>query len=604
MTTEEKLKEMLGDYYEMGVPGSPNAAILQNILGADNELRDPQSENEALLKLIYEDVIGAVYDARDEAQAAAEQAGTAAEAVANKAPAITDTASGAIASFPDGADGMPVKSLVVNVEPNQDLHGYDNPWPAGGGKNLCDMYGKSGSSFVSKNLSLKAGTYTTSASGISGNYATYVREAATEGDPSGTIIDQKVNSGNFTFTLAADTNLMIQWYAPNDSSADLTGHTFQCEAGSSATTYAPYENLCPITGWTGATVTRCGGNLIDDNIKYQYSTTVVVVGANDYGFNIFMKAGQYTLSASFLNGVHYGAFVREQNDTANRRIWNSDSTTTAGTFTLSNDGLYRFWFYNIDGATASNIEWCKLEPGSTATAYEPYAGTTKSISFPSTIYGGTDEVVSGSGAADYEYMVLTGEENWQKTNAGAYYIALSGYDESDAVTCECSHFKPQANVRAAAEVNDVSCCFLRGDNNKRFYIRFDNKATTPDFVAYLQGQYANGTPVQVVYKIASPSVFSTTPVTDLVTQYGQNNIFADCGPVDVEYRADTKLYIKRLTGPTDDDMTADANIAAGTYFMVGNNLFLSTASIAAGEAIVPGTNCTATNLAAALNALQ
>lgn len=35
-------------------PRSPNAAALQNILGADNVLREPQSENEALLQMIAE----------------------------------------------------------------------------------------------------------------------------------------------------------------------------------------------------------------------------------------------------------------------------------------------------------------------------------------------------------------------------------------------------------------------------------------------------------------------------------------------------------------------------------------------------------------------
>ena len=84
MTTEEKLKEMLGDYYEMGSPGSPNAAILQNMLGADNELRDPQSENEALLKLIYEDGVGNIMEAAEEAKEAA----AAAEAAAQQAIGI------------------------------------------------------------------------------------------------------------------------------------------------------------------------------------------------------------------------------------------------------------------------------------------------------------------------------------------------------------------------------------------------------------------------------------------------------------------------------------------------------------------------------------
>ena len=65
ITMEEiiaRLKEILGDDYDFGTPGSPNAAILQNILGAMNELRVPQSENEALLLLIYEKISGMVVD--------------------------------------------------------------------------------------------------------------------------------------------------------------------------------------------------------------------------------------------------------------------------------------------------------------------------------------------------------------------------------------------------------------------------------------------------------------------------------------------------------------------------------------------------------------
>ena len=88
MTTEEKLKEMLGDYYEMGVPGSPNAAILQNILGAENELRDPQSENEALLKLIYEDGVGNIMEAAEKAKEDADRAEDAAEQAAGIAQMV------------------------------------------------------------------------------------------------------------------------------------------------------------------------------------------------------------------------------------------------------------------------------------------------------------------------------------------------------------------------------------------------------------------------------------------------------------------------------------------------------------------------------------
>ena len=50
---------------------------------------------------------------------------------------VTGTASGAIATFSDGADA-PLKDLKVTVTPQQDLHGYDAPWAGGAGKNKFD----------------------------------------------------------------------------------------------------------------------------------------------------------------------------------------------------------------------------------------------------------------------------------------------------------------------------------------------------------------------------------------------------------------------------------------------------------------------------------
>jgi len=51
-------------------------------------------------------------------------------------------------------------------------------------------------------------------------------------------------------------------------------------------------------------------------------------------------------------------------------------------------------------------------------------------------------------------------------------------------------------------------------------------------------------------------------------------------------------------------MVADTNITSGRYFMVGDALYLATSDIESGGAITPGTNCTLTNLAEALNAIN
>ena len=110
--------------------------------------------------------------------------------------------------------------------------------------------------------------------------------------------------------------------------------------------------------------------------------------------------------------------------------------------------------------------------------------------------------------------------------------------------------------------------------------------------------------VQLVYELATPQTYQLTPQEIITTLLGQNNIWSDTGSSTVEYPADTKLYIQKINTPTDDDMIADANIASGKYFIVNNNLYLSTTTILAGDPIKPGTNCTLTNLAAALNALN
>ena len=109
--------------------------------------------------------------------------------------------------------------------------------------------------------------------------------------------------------------------------------------------------------------------------------------------------------------------------------------------------------------------------------------------------------------------------------------------------------------------------------------------------------------VQLAYTLATPITVQLTPA-ELSLLFGTNNVWADTGDTSVGYRADTKLYIERLTKPTEDDMTANVNIASGKYFMVGNSLFLASQSIASGETIVPGTNCTALSLADALHNLS
>lgn len=138
------------------------------------------------------------------------------------------------------------------------------------------------------------------------------------------------------------------------------------------------------------------------------------------------------------------------------------------------------------------------------------------------------------------------------------------------------------------------------DSALQFHI--DGLTDVPNFTNAMVLEYFANNPTYVVAKLAQPVTVQLT-AQQLTTLLGTNNVWSDADSVTVDYVADTKLYIEQLTEP-DADMVADANITSGAYFMVGNALFLATANIASGAAIVPGVNCTRTNLAEALNALN
>ena len=132
--------------------------------------------------------------------------------------------------------------------------------------------------------------------------------------------------------------------------------------------------------------------------------------------------------------------------------------------------------------TISNIQ---LELGSTATDYEPHAGQTYDIAFPTeagTVYGGTLDVTTGVLTVDRAQIASYAGETLPSTWISDRDVYSAG--------------------------------------------------ATPT------------TGAQVVYELATPITYHLTP-QEITTLLGQNNIWADTGDMSVTYRADTKLYIDK-----------------------------------------------------------
>ena len=304
-------------------------------------------------------------------------------------------------------------------------------------------------------------------------------------------------------------------------------------------------NVRPIEGWSGVTVNRAGKNLLP-NVKYQENSRAIQLGSNG-DFSIILPAGRYTLSFSSNAGsIPY---------------WKKQGGVTQN----FNDGLVlteasavNIWIRNENGITTADVEWFQLELGSTATAYEPYQGSSKSIDFkdsqgnPITVYGGNMNITDGEGDDGMYHLALTGLENWVESSSYYEYNVSSGsttlpYARGNAKgSGYCSHFIFGSKISGG----DGVFCGTSAQTGK--YIIFHKSrinellgiSSLAEFKTYMQTQNANGTPVQVAYWLATPTPIYCEP-TEVKSLKGSNNVWSDTGDSNVEYPADTKLYIDK-----------------------------------------------------------
>lgn len=160
-----------------------------------------------------------------------------------------------------------LKSYSIDISPVQDLHGYDSPWPAGGGKNKLNAEATE-SITVSKTFTfttpLPVGTYVFSFQSADTINTVQSYQLGVYKDTSASWGYYSVSPTNKTqsFTITETCSKVVLYsnkaYSESEGFTTVFGR-LMIEAGSTATAWEPYSNICPITGWTGAEVTRTDG---------------------------------------------------------------------------------------------------------------------------------------------------------------------------------------------------------------------------------------------------------------------------------------------------------------------------------------------------------
>ena len=494
----------------------------------------------------------------------------------SKADIIVDTAGpAAIANFPDGADNYPIRQLVATIEPVQDLHGYDYPWPAGGGKNKCD-YDTIYSAFKVADNSFSGSSYDIAQLAISipsslvGQQITwsayidltevttptsYTAKATVDGVQ---ILGNAVRHGESGYTevtfTPVSTNDTVQ-FTWGSGIGTIAVKDFQLEIGSSRTTWSPYSNLCPITGWTGCDVQQRGKNILKLN-----SSQMIVTGWN-VKFPINIKPGTYITSCQrqFGGSENKGAAIslRDENDVSLGTFvgYNFGDTVFSGpsrqvTEEIASKTRYILFSCReaMDSAEAETIlnAGIQMELGTTVTEYDQTTGATIPISWEDeagTVYGGT-LVINGDGSVDLigdKTAVDLGALNYSRVSGqdGTYVFTTAGMSgKALGVTNIISEILATTSVTAWGS-SKPDCSICGSATSTTVVIRYDACASVNDLKTALGGYKA-------AYGLAEPVTYHLASLAELPKVLkGVNNFWVNTGDTSVTYPADTKLYVDK-----------------------------------------------------------
>lgn len=179
-------------------------------------------------------------------------------------------------------------------------------------------------------------------------------------------------------------------------------------------------------------------------------------------------------------------------------------TKNATVFTLENDVVS----VNYNNPSGNAIVGIQIEEGTFATEYEPYTGSSITLSQPIELYkiGDVQDTIEGGKVnKKFAKVVFNGTESWGSSTSfvGRYYTNNLGCGDSAYALCSQALRAPTNNTEI------INTCYLRKDTGGRFVINTEF-ATVSEWKAHLQAN-----PMTVVYRLAEPIV-EDLPLTDQI----------------------------------------------------------------------------------------
>ena len=354
------------------------------------------------------------------------------------------------------------------------------------------------------------------------------------------------------------------------------------------------DNIRPIKGRDSVKVERCGGNVVeflstndsssgikiavDSEKNITLNGTLVGKGNIDIGMcRLHWVAGKtYTMyikkvggSASLGSGdgitfayslftTDYNHFFRGDTNSTNLDAYIASNAALAETELVF---MLQCW---RDGTVFNNHKFqIEVVEGTTApTAYTPYKGDALALALPSTIYGGTVDAVTGEGKKTWKLVTLDGTKNWETWGVNKHNAAVTGFytysindfaPNGNKLLCSTMPYKNVDVWGGRNEGIGYASALTQGSRYIIYSVKTDTLSDASDdasavasFKAFLAAKYAAGTPVQIAYKLDSPTPFTATGAQPIPALAGCNTILTDADTVTVTGRADPAHAIAAL----------------------------------------------------------
>lgn len=512
-------------------------------------------------------------------------------------------------------DGGLLSKCMIDLVPVQS--GSGDPYPAGGGKNkysvlvgddtfadnvsgtshsdsngqlVINMVGSNNSGCYSANGS----TFNSVTGGLSGMYTISCDiKASTNMDIRFRVSSSGTDLVDFTattswqrksITLALDsTERRLIFYNRSSTSGTITVKDVQIELGSTATDYAPYSNVRPISGHTEVDLQVDGKNLFDVETLVQKpwngNTTNLQRARTEHCF-AFPIGTKITVSfdSDFVSTYDY-SIMQLPTDFPADSITTETGWVNAVSTTITT--IAKYIGINIKRRDNGNIDLADLkskkimvEFGETATPYEPYLGHLYQVQIGSTVYGGYVDAVSGEMTVEYAILSIADMSGWFKVTDDPTYPwfttlnGLSGIDVSKRDSIICNKYKnktPTAN-------NHDDACFGLISNGSQFRVRDMRYNTAADFANSLSD-------CEFIVPLATPFTIQLTP-QQIETLAGQNNLSTPLSGQSIETNG---VEYKELFTFADVVNRVDVKAGTGEESVVMNHINGSYTNTASGR---------------------